>query len=226
MSMLVAALDDEAPAERSMPAPAQSYDLEEANDSFAGEMSRATPMAASPMPAGKAESAREEGGFLDKVKRVFGFGSKDEADEGAAKGRAAPPPPPPMGAPAPAPAAAPPPPRRVSAPEKKLDLKPQLGRVRRSLRGRVVVHSAVALVVEVLVTEHVLEWAPAATAQIELSDGTVIIAEVDLTKTTRPGAIAIAASARLALTLPRGTALVAPIRITIDFRGATIVIDL
>jgi hypothetical protein len=174
------------------------------------------------MAADKAEATREEGGFLDKVKRVLGFGRQDASD-GSAKDRAAPPPP--AGPPA-SPPAPPPPPRRASAPEKKLDLKPQLGRGRRTLRGRVVIHSAVALVIEILVADHALEWAPGATAQIELSDGTVITAGVDLAKTTRRGSIADGASARLALELPRGTALIAPIRITIECNGATITVDL
>ena len=96
----------------------------------------------------------------------------------------------------------------------------------RTLRGRVVLHSAASLVVEVLVADHALEWFPGATAKIELSDGTFVTASVDLSKTTRGGSIAAEASARLALDLPKGTVLVSPIRITIDFKGATIVIDL
>ena len=176
-----------------------------------------------PPQAAKSESAREEGGFLDKVKRALGFGS-DDARDGGARDRAAPPPPP-TGAPA---AAAPP--RRPSAPEK-IDPRARLGKsgvgkAGRTLRGRVVIHSAVALVIEILVKDHPLEWAPAATAQIELSDGTRITATVDLTKTTRPGSIADGASARLALSLPRGTSLVAPIRITLECNGATITVDL
>ena len=182
-----------------------------------------------PPRAAKSESAREEGGFLDKVKRVLGFGS-DDARDGGARDRAAPPPPP-TGAPAAPSAAAPPPPRRPSAPEKKINLRARLGKsgvgkAGRSLRGRVVIHSAVALVIEILVKDHALDWTPAEAAQIELSDGTMITATVDLTKTTRPGSIADGASARLALSLPRGTSLVAPIRITIECNGATITIDL
>jgi Ca-activated chloride channel family protein len=206
------------PMSRSMPAPeadageryepsAPSYAFEDVPEEESFASGKLEDLAA-PAPA-KSESAREEGGFLDKVKRVLGFGSQDAAD-GSAKDRPAPPPPP----------------RRPSMPEKKLDLKPQLGRARRALRGRVVIHSAVALVIELLVTDHALDWAPAATAQIELSDGTMITATVDLTKTTRPGSIADGASARLALSLPRGTSLVAPIRITIECNGATITVDL
>ena len=80
--------------------------------------------------------------------------------------------------------------------------------------------------IEVLVAEHALDWFPGATATIELSDGTIVTATVDLAKTTRGGSIAAGASARLGLDLPKGTALVSPIKITIDLRGATIVIDL
>lgn len=221
------------PMSRAMPAPeaaaddepyasqAPGYGREEADDSFA-KRALAGP---APMAAARAEPARDEGGFFDKVKRALGFGPQDAHDE-AAKGQAAPPPPPPAGAHASPPAAAPPPPRLASAPAEKLNLKPRLGRVRRNLRGRVVVHSAVALVVEMLVENRALDWGPDATAQIELSDGTAITATVDLAKTTRRGSIAVAASARLALNLPSGTALVAPIRITIECNGVTIVVDL
>ncbi|MEP7119991.1 MAG: VIT domain-containing protein [Byssovorax sp.] len=185
--------------------------------------SSSAPRPGSPTTSDKLESPdrkKEEGGFVEKMKRVFGFGEDRPQESGE---RAAPPP---AGAPAPRPAAAPPPPPRQLAPEKKLDLKPQLGRVRRNVRGRVVVHSAVALIVELLIENRLLDWSPDATAQIELSDGTMLTAKVDLTKTTRPGSIAVAASARLALDLPHGAALVAPIRITIECNGATIVVDL
>jgi hypothetical protein len=221
------------PMSRSMPAPeaddderyspsAPSYAFEDVPEQESFASGQLEDLAA-PAPA-KSESAREEGGFLDKVKRVLGFGS-DDARDGGAKDRAAPPPPP-TGAPA-----APPPPRRPSLPAKKIDLRARLGKsgpgkAGRSLRGRVVIHSAVALVIEILVKDHALDWAPGATAQIELSDGTIITATVDLTKTTRPGSIADGASARLALSLPRGTSLIAPIRITIECNGATITVDL
>jgi Ca-activated chloride channel family protein len=220
------------PMSRSMPAPeaeersalrAPSLGFEDApeeEESFAS--GRLEDLA--PPRAAKSESAREEGGFLDKVKRVLGFGS-DDARDGGAKDRAAPPPP------AAPPAPPPPPPRRPSVPAKTIDLRAPLGKARpgkagRTLRGRVVIHSAVALVIEILVKDHALDWAPGATAQIELSDGTTITATVDLTKTTRPGSIADGASARLALSLPRGTSLIAPIRITIECNGATITVDL
>lgn len=197
------------------------------------EMRRATPAPSAPASAshGDPESPREKAsGFLEGVKRVLGFGvSKDESEE-----RSAPPPPPPPAPPPPA-AAAPaplapmtPPPPRASAPEKqkKLDLKPSLPRVSRNLRARVVIHSAGSLVIEVLVKDHALGWAPAATALVALADGTSITVNVDFTKTTRPGTIAFDASARLALGWPDGAPLVAPIRITIQCNGATIVLDL
>jgi hypothetical protein len=97
---------------------------------------------------------------------------------------------------------------------------------RRTLRGRVVMHSAASLVIEVLVATDAIDWIPGGTVQIELSDGTFITAKVDLAKTTRAGLVAAGASARLSLELPRGTPLVSPIRVTIDLDGATITIDL
>ena len=195
------------------PAPSDKLDYADPED-FAGSIA---PM---PMAPAKAESAREEGGFLDKVKRVFGFGPKDADSDDETRSAAPPPPPPPMGQPMAPPASKP------SAAAKKVDLKARLGRARRTLRGRVVLHSAVSLVIEVLVAESALDWSPGTTAQIELSDGTIVTATVDLSKTTRTGSIAVDASARLALALPKGTALVSPIRITIDVNGATLVIDL
>ncbi|MFS8068806.1 MAG: hypothetical protein ACMG6S_20795, partial [Byssovorax sp.] len=69
-------------------------------------------------------------------------------------------------------------------------------------------------------------WKPGATAQIELADGTIVTAQVDFATTTRAGSVAVGASARLGLALPKGTALVTPIRITIDLDGVTVVVDL
>ncbi len=97
---------------------------------------------------------------------------------------------------------------------------------RRTLRGRVVLHNASTLVIEVLVAKATLAWSPALTAQIELADGTILTAKVDFAKTTRAGIIAVGASARLGFELPKGTSLVAPIRITIDLDGVTLTVDL
>jgi Ca-activated chloride channel family protein len=141
--------------------------------------SRSAPKPSAPA---KSEAAREEGGFLDKVKRALGFGSSAEEAKPAA----------PL----------------------------------RTLRGRVVLHNAHGLVIEVLAANDALAWKPGATATIELADGTIITAAVDFAKTTRAGTIAVGASARLGLALPHGTSLVAPIRVTIDVDGGTLVVDL
>ena len=139
--------------------------------------------------------------------------------------RAVPPPPPAVvprspAAPARPGAAAP------AAPNKRMDLKARLAAPRRTLRGRVVLHNAGALVIEVLAASDALDWKPGATAQIELADGTIVTAQVDFATTTRAGSVAVGASARLGLALPKGTALVTPIRITIDLDGVTVVVDL
>jgi len=202
-----------APAPESAPAPASVSARDEA-------VSRNAP---SPRASAKRESAREEGGFFDKVKQAFGLGSSDkEADDSFA----APSPPPPAAPPPPAgparPAAAMLAPPKMPAKE----MKAKRPEPRRTLRGRVVLHNTNALVVEVLATSDALDWKPGLMAKIELADGTILTAKVDFAKTTRPGIIAAGASARLGLELPQGTSLSAPIRITIDLDGVTLVVDL
>ncbi len=190
---------------------------------------RAPRSPSAPAPATRDEAGppnEKSSGFLEGVQRALGFGvSKDEAE-----GRSVPPqgpPPPAAAAPLPPALTAPPsPPASAHEQQKKLDLEPSLPRVSRTVRARVVIHSAGSLVVEVLVKDHALGWAPAATALVAFADGTSITVNVDFTKTTRPSAIAFDASARLALVWPDGAPLVAPIQITIRCNGATIILDL
>ncbi len=92
----------------------------------------------------------------------------------------------------------------------------------RWLRGRIAVHSADLLVIEVFPDGAPLAWAAAGEARITLASGQVLIARIDARRTTRKGTVAVGAAARLALVLPPGASLDVVQSIQIELDGASV----
>ena len=92
----------------------------------------------------------------------------------------------------------------------------------RRLRGRVAVHSAELLVIEVFADGAPLVWATAGEARITLANGQVVVARIDARRTTKKGIVAAFAAARLALVLPAGASVDVVQTIQIELDGATV----
>ncbi len=191
-------------------APGAPMGRSEKSESLDYEERSLQPLSA-PSPAAYERSAapRKEEGFFDRAKRALGFGSRSEDtdDEGAA------PPPPPAATPKGA--------HREASKEKKAER----GGPRR-LRGRVVIHSATDLVIELPIIGAPLDFHPAILGWIELANGARFAVQLDLSRTTRPGSIAVGASVRLAFTWPPGAPLDAPAAVVITLAGEEIILDL
>jgi hypothetical protein len=100
--------------------------------------------------------------------------------------------------------------------------KPSAGR---RLRGRIAVQGADLLVIEVFADGAALAWAPAGEARITLADGQVVVARIDPGRTTKAGAVAAGAAARLSLALPAGASLDVVREVQIELSGATVTIE-
>lgn len=94
-----------------------------------------------------------------------------------------------------------------------------------SLRGRVTLHRAGLLVIEIPVAGTPLVWAPAAQAMVTLATGHTFTAALDAGRSTRGGTVAVGAAVRLALTLPAGEPLDTVRSVAIQLGGVIVTID-
>jgi Ca-activated chloride channel family protein len=153
-----------------------------------------------------AEPAPAKGrGLVGAIKEFFG-GKAEDADERT------------VARPAPAP--------EKAAKKKDAAASAEEGGVARRLRGRVTLHRAGLLVIEIVAGGEPLDWSPDASAQVLLVTGRSFRATLDAGRTTRAGAVAAGATARLALTLPPGEALDDIRTVTMVLNGATVIIEL
>lgn len=95
----------------------------------------------------------------------------------------------------------------------------------RTVRGRVTVHRAGLLVIEIVAEGEPLAWDPAEAATVMLATGHHFIAKRDAGRTTRAGTVAAGATARLALELPAGEPVDAVLSVTIALGGDIVIIE-
>jgi hypothetical protein len=117
--------------------------------------------------------------------------------------------------PAPRPESAPAPKREIAMPRPPA----------KNLRGRVTLHRAGLLVIEIVADGVSLAWAPAAEALVTLITQHAFTAKLDAGRTTRAGTVHAGATARLALELPAGAPLDAVLSITIELGGEIVTIE-
>jgi len=95
----------------------------------------------------------------------------------------------------------------------------------RKLRGRITLHRAGLLVIEIVADGAPLDWAPGNEARIALVSSRVFTATLDAGRTTRAGTVAAGATARLALILPPEAPLDAVLNVTIELDGDIVLIQ-
>jgi Ca-activated chloride channel family protein len=93
------------------------------------------------------------------------------------------------------------------------------------LRGKVTLHRAGLLVIEIVVEGAPLDWQPGADIRVALAGNQAVAATLDEGRSTRAGTVAVGATARLAITLPADAPLAGVLNVTLELGGDIVLVE-